>query len=63
MGRRLERHLDQDLIGRMARGWKPHSEAMPIKRQKPPRHASTYRAARRNEALHSRNAERISQDD
>jgi hypothetical protein len=45
---RFERNLDLDLIGRMARGWKPHSEAKGLKRVKPPRVASTYRAARRN---------------
>jgi hypothetical protein len=52
MGRRLERHLDQDLIDRMAAGWTPSARVVPIKKLKPPRAARTYRAARRNLAIH-----------
>jgi len=48
---RLERHLDLDAIDRVKRGVKPHSEPQGIKQVKPPRAASTYRAARRNEVL------------
>ncbi len=44
----LHRKLDTDLIVRMATGWKPNKEVKPLKRQKPPREASTYRGARRN---------------
>ena len=43
---RLRRHLDEDLIARVQAGtvFKPK----PLKHLKPPRAASTYRAARRN---------------
>lgn len=47
---RLERKLDEDLIDRMAAGWTPSSRTTPAKRSKPPRAASSYRAARRNAA-------------
>jgi hypothetical protein len=46
---RLERHLDLDLIARMEAG--NVFEPKPVKRQKPPRKADSYRGARRNEAL------------
>ena len=45
---RLERKLDTDLIERMEAGWTPSARTVPVKKNKPPRHASTYRAARRN---------------
>lgn len=51
MGRRFERHLDQDLIDRMASGWTPTSATKPAKKVRTPRAAATYRGARRNEAL------------
>lgn len=51
MGRRLERHLDEDLIARMARGWKASNHVEPAKHVKPRRKADTYRAARRNKAF------------
>lgn len=51
MGRRLERHLDTDLIDRMEAGWTPTQRTKPLKKQREPRAAETYRGARRNEVL------------
>ena len=45
---RLERKLDEDLIDRIDAGWTPSARTKPVKRAKPPREASSYRAARRN---------------
>lgn len=42
MGRRLERHLDTDLIERIELGWRP-SKSTPIKRKTLPRAGWTYR--------------------
>lgn len=44
----LHRKLNTDLIARMANGWKPNKDAKPLKRQKPPRPAWTYRGNWRN---------------
>ena len=46
----LERHLDEDLIDRMAAGWTPSQRSTPVKKQNIPRGPSSYRAARRNAA-------------
>ncbi len=43
---RLERHLDLDLIARLAAGMR--HQPKPTTRQKPVREAATYRAAWRN---------------
>lgn len=48
---RLIRKLDHDLIAKIRNGWKPHSEAKPLKRQRAPRDGSSYRGARRNACL------------
>ena len=47
---KLERHLDEDLIDRMAAGWTPSQRTTPAKKQRTPREPSSYRAARRNAA-------------
>jgi hypothetical protein len=52
---RLTRHcLDDDLIARLARGWKPADHIEPIKKQRDPRPAHSYRGARRNACLRER---------
>lgn len=56
MGRRFHRHLDEDLIAKMEGGWRPKDSVQPLKKQKPPRHASTYRGARRN-AMRNKSAD------
>jgi hypothetical protein len=47
---RLERHLDEDLIDRMASGWTPSARTVPVKKGRTARVAKSYRAFRRNEA-------------
>lgn len=47
----LERKLDQDLIAKMAAGWKPQDRIEPMRKVSPPRAADSYRAARRNRIL------------
>jgi len=47
--RHLVRRLDPDAVARVLSGTKP--EPQPVKRVKPPRAGSTYRAARRNAVL------------
>ena len=46
---RLERHLDDEAIARVRAGIK--KPASQTKKRSNPRHASTYRGARRNECL------------
>lgn len=48
MSRRLERHLDLDLIAKIKNGWKPSDAIAPLRRQKPPRSVWTYRGYWRN---------------
>lgn len=45
------KQLDPEAIKRVQRGIKPHSEATPVKHQKPHRKSRSYRAARRNDVL------------
>lgn len=47
---KLERHLDEDLIDRMAAGWTPSARTVPVKKGRTARVAKSYRAARRNAA-------------
>ena len=47
---KLERKLDEDLIDRMEAGWTPSARTAPVKKSKPTRELSSYRAARRNAA-------------
>lgn len=49
MGRRLERHLDLDLIARMEAGGKPQKRT-PLTKVRAIRHTDSYRGARRNAA-------------
>lgn len=52
---RLERHLDTDLIARIANGWKPNKEeAKPLKRLRTPKAADQYRGAQRNLVLRAK---------
>lgn len=51
MGRRLDRHLDTDLIERMELGWKPSKKTRTKRRTKTARSGASYRASRRNAAL------------
>jgi hypothetical protein len=48
--RSLRRRIDPDLVARMLNNIPRPVE--PLKHQKPPRHASTYRGARRNATIH-----------
>jgi hypothetical protein len=49
--RGIHKGLDQDLIAKLARGWKPSDHVEPAKQQRPPRPAESYRGARRNRVL------------
>jgi hypothetical protein len=58
MGRRLERHIDAELVARIQDGWRPKDRTEPLKRAKTPRSADTYRAARRNAQFQRNSGER-----